>query len=81
MQLTEQQLHHLHIFGFLLLPALLRPDEVAWITEEFEQVLQIHGAEHDGSKHTQIIPMLDHSERLCSLLDMTRAFWELRALS
>lgn len=72
MQPTEQQLHHFHTFGFLLLPALLQPDEVAWITDEFEQVLQIHGAEHDGSKHTQIVPMLDHSERLCSLLDDAR---------
>ncbi len=72
MQLTEQQLHHFHTFGFLLLPALLQPDEVAWITDEFEQVLQIHGAEHDGSKHTQIVPMLDHSERLCTLLDDAR---------
>lgn len=72
MQPTEQQLNHFHTFGFLLLPALLRPDEVAWITDEFEQVLRIHGAEHDGSKHTQIVPMLDHSERLCTLLDDAR---------
>ena len=72
MQLSEQQLNHFHTFGFLLLPALLRPDEVGWITDEFEQVLQIHGAQHDGSKHTQIVPMLDHSERLCTLLDDAR---------
>ena len=72
MQLTEQQLNHFHTFGFLLFPALLCPGEVGWITDEFEQVLQIHGAQHDGSKHTQIVPMLDHSEQLCTLLDDAR---------
>ena len=72
MQLTDQQLNHFHTFGFLIFPALLCPDEVEWITEEFEHVLQTHGTKHDGFKHTQIVPMLDHSERLCSLLDDAR---------
>ena len=72
MQPTEQQLNYFHTFGFLLFPAFLSQDEVEWITEEFEQVLQTHGTDHDGTKRTQIIPMLDHSERLCTLLDDTR---------
>ncbi len=72
MQLTDQQLNHFHTFGFLLFPTLLRPDEVEWVTEEFEQVLQTHGTDHDGTQRTQIFPMLDHSERLCTLLDDAR---------
>ncbi len=72
MQPTASQLNHFRTFGFLLFPALLRPDEVAWITDEFEQVLQIHGTDHDGTKRTQIVPMLDHSEKLCTLLDEAR---------
>ena len=50
MQLTGQQFKHFHTFGFLVFPALLRPDEVIWIKEEFEQVLHTHGAIHDGSR-------------------------------
>ena len=72
MQPTEQQLNHFRTFGYLVFPRLLCPDEVTWMTEEFEQVLHTHGANHDGSRRTQIVPMLDHSKRLCTLLDDAR---------
>ena len=72
MQPTEQQLNHLYTFGFVAFRELFSSDEVAWITDEFEQVVQVHGGDHDGEKHTGTVPALDHSERLCTLLDDAR---------
>ena len=74
MQLTTQQLNHFHTFGFLVFRELFGPDEVAWITDEFEDVIQTcsDGKIHDESKRTMIVPTIDRSERLCTLLDDTR---------
>ena len=74
MYLTEQQLNFFHTFGFIHIPQLFTPDEVAWITEEFEHVLDTYGKgdEHDGSQRTMIVPTIDHSEKLCTLLDDSR---------
>ena len=74
MQLTDQQLNYFHTFGYLVFPKLFAANEVAWITEEFEKVIQTYGGGkvHDGSKRTTIVPTIDHSERLCTLLDDER---------
>ena len=74
MYLTEQQLNFFHTFGFIHIPELLSPDETAWIIEEFEYVLQTfgRGKGHDGSTRTMIVPTIDHSERLSTLLDNDR---------
>ena len=74
MYLTEQQLNFFHTFGFLHIPQLFTPAEVHWITEEFEHVLDTYGKgdEHDGSHRTMIVPTIDHSEKLCTLLDDPR---------
>ena len=74
MYLTEQQLNFFHTFGFIHIPQLFTPDEVAWITEEFEHVLNTYGRgdQHDGSQRTMIVPTIDHSEKLCTLLDDPR---------
>ncbi len=71
MYLTEQQLNFFHTFGFIHIPQLFSPGETAWIIEEFEYVLQIfgRGKEHNGAKRTMIVPTIDHSEQLCTLLD------------
>ena len=74
MQLSEQQLRFFDTFGYLAFPALFNPQEVSWIIEEFEMVLQTHGdgKNHDGSKRTIIVPTIDHSEKLSALLDDSR---------
>ena len=74
MKLTTQQLNYFHTFGFLVFRELFGPEEVAWITDEFEKVMQTYGGGkmHDGSKPTMIVPTIDHSERLCTLLDDVR---------
>ena len=74
MHLTEQQFNFFHTFGFIHIPQLFAPDEVAWITEEFQHVLDTYGKGdgHDGSQRTMIVPTIDHSEKLCTLLDDSR---------
>src|SRR5438552_12717787 len=74
MRLSEQQLNHFHTFGFLIFRQLLAPDEVTWVTEEFEKVIKVHGngQDHDGSYRAFTVPTIDHSERLCTLLDDER---------
>ncbi len=73
MQLTQQQLNHFDSFGYLAFPGLLK-EEIGWITEEFEEVMAnvASGKDHDGSARTIIVPTIDHSERLCTLLDDDR---------
>jgi hypothetical protein len=73
-QLTEQQLNHFHTFGFLILRQLLAPAEVCWVTDEFVTVIERHGGgkSHDGAKRTFMVPTIDYSERLCTLLDDER---------
>ena len=52
MKLTEQQVNFFNTFGYLAFHGLFAPDEIAWITEEFDDSIQNFGGgkEHDGSK-------------------------------
>ena len=43
MKLTEQQVNFFNTFGYLAFPSLFSPDEVAWITEEFDFSIQNFG--------------------------------------
>ena len=74
MQLTDQQISYFHTFGFIGFPQLFAPDEIGWITEGFEDVIRTYGGgeQHDGSKRTIILPIIDHNARLCTLLDDQR---------
>ncbi|MBI4531566.1 MAG: phytanoyl-CoA dioxygenase family protein [Candidatus Latescibacteria bacterium] len=74
MQLTQHQINSFQTFGFLVFRRLFGPDEVAWITEGFEYVIQTYGGGkvHDGSKRTFMVPTIDYSEQLCRLLDDAR---------
>ena len=73
MQLSPQQLSHFAMFGYLSFPGLLKAD-IGWIAKRFEDVMASAdaGKEHDGSSRTMIVPTIDHSERLCTLLDDDR---------
>ncbi|MFT5090596.1 MAG: hypothetical protein ACI906_001495 [Candidatus Latescibacterota bacterium] len=74
MNLSKEQHTFFHTFGYLALKQLFAADEIAWITEEFEQVIKNrgNGEQHDGSKRTMIVPTIDHNKRLCTLLDDER---------
>ena len=64
MDLSDAQVHHFRTFGYLALPRLFAPDEIAWVIEEFETAIQSVGGgdHHDGTQRTMFggisLPML-----------------------
>ena len=66
MTLTPPQNAFFDTFGYLVLPGLLAED-IGWITDGFEELLQSVPERHDGTRRT--ITGTDQSERLCRLLD------------
>lgn len=74
--LTQQQIDFFDTFGFLSFPGLLA-DRIGEITEAFENVWVHHGGGHHGKKHdgqarSCIVPFIDQSAVLSSLLDDPR---------
>ena len=74
MQLSDKQLSFFDTFGYLGFPKLFTSQEVSWIIEEFEMVIHTcgNGKNHDGSARTMIVPTIDHSSKLSTLLDDSR---------
>ncbi|MCY3902250.1 MAG: phytanoyl-CoA dioxygenase family protein [Caldilineaceae bacterium] len=71
MELTREQKQFFETFGFLSLPGLLK-EEVGWIIDEFEAVFRGRNVVHDGSERSCIVPFIDQSTRLSTLLDDPR---------
>jgi hypothetical protein len=74
--LTTQQLAFMETFGYLLFPGLLA-DRIERITAEFEAVFAGHGGgyagkAHDGTARSCIVPFVDQTDYLASLLDDPR---------
>ncbi|MDE0301373.1 MAG: phytanoyl-CoA dioxygenase family protein [Candidatus Poribacteria bacterium] len=75
-QLTAQQMSFFRTFGYLSFPGLMT-DRIEEILREFEAVWVAHGGGHNGKPHdgkarSCIVPFIDQSETLCSLLDDPR---------
>jgi len=75
-RLTTQQANYFETFGYLNFPGLLA-DRAEAIIEAFEEVWTRrggghHGAQHDGEARSCIVPFIDQSEYLCTLLDEPR---------
>ncbi|MEZ4736871.1 MAG: phytanoyl-CoA dioxygenase family protein [Caldilineaceae bacterium] len=76
LQLTPQQLAFMDTFGYLVFPGLLN-DRIDRITAEFEAVFAAHGGGHNGKPHdgtarSCILPFVDQSDYLASLIDDPR---------
>ena len=74
--LSEQQMGFFRTFGYLSFPELMA-DRIDEIDREFEAVWAAHGGGHNGRPHNEkarscIVPFIDQSEVLCSLLDDPR---------
>jgi hypothetical protein len=74
--LSDQQLAFYKTFGYLSFPGLLN-DRIGKIIDEFEAVFQgrgggHHGKPHDGTARSCIVPFIDQSAYLSSLLDDPR---------
>jgi hypothetical protein len=75
-QLTEQQQNFFNTFGYLGFPGLMA-DRAAEIDRAFEAIWAERGGghngkPHDGSARSCIVPFIDQSEYLASLLDDPR---------
>jgi len=76
LQLTSQQLAFMDVFGYLVFPGLMA-DRIAKITAEFEHVFAEHGGGHNGKPHdgtarSCILPFIDQTDYLASLIDDPR---------
>ena len=76
MKLSDQQLGFYRTFGYLGFPGLMA-DRLGEIIDEFEAVWERHGGGDDGRPHegtvrSCLVPFVDQSEYLSSLLDDPR---------
>ena len=76
LKLTEQQLTFFKTFGFIAFPGLLK-DRIDEIIREFEAIFAARGGGHAGKPHegkqrSCIVPFIDQSAVLSSLLDDPR---------
>ncbi|HZO86970.1 MAG TPA: phytanoyl-CoA dioxygenase family protein [Chthonomonadaceae bacterium] len=74
--LSEQQISFFDTFGYLAFPGLMA-DRIEEIIAEFEGVWAArggghYGRPHDGKARSCIVPFIDQSARLCTLLDDPR---------
>ena len=71
MELSDPQVHHFRTFGYLALPRLFAPDEIARVIEEFEIAIRSAGGgdHHDGTKRTMFGGPIERTPKLCKLLD------------
>jgi ectoine hydroxylase-related dioxygenase (phytanoyl-CoA dioxygenase family) len=79
MALTSAQCTFFNLFGYLYLPNLLTED-IEWMTEEHRTIFAKKDMVHDGTKHSQIVPFIDQSKRLCTLLDHPKVLGVIEAL-
>src|SRR5689334_13008664 len=74
--LTPQQKAQMDLFGFLVFPGLMN-DRIDGIIESFEATFAEYGGghfgkAHDGTKRSCILPFIDQTDNLSSLLDDPR---------
>src|SRR5438270_10183333 len=71
LQLTAQELTRIDIFGYMVFPGLLN-DRIDRIIEEFEATFARQGGHygkaHDGTARSCILPFIDQTEYLASLI-------------
>ena len=75
-RLSEQQVSFFEMFGYRKFPGLFS-DRIDAIIEVFEENWRRHGGghhgqPHDGTARSCLVPFVDRSEYLCTLLDDPR---------
>lgn len=71
MELTKTQRHHRRFFddfGYLHLPGIFAED-IDWIIEEYERVLQYNGVPLQGTERRGCSNVIEGSARLCTMID------------
>jgi hypothetical protein len=73
MRVNEAQLRHFKTFGYLGIPNVFPPEDVAWIIEEFESAIRRNGGDkHTGDKRTMFGAPAEQSSKFASLIDDPR---------
>jgi ectoine hydroxylase-related dioxygenase (phytanoyl-CoA dioxygenase family) len=80
--LTEQQLRHFETFGFIVWRQVFPADEIAALTQRYEQVLEEdrRGLDFDGDKRQAVTGFLERREDLTKLLEDDRIFSSIEQL-
>ena len=80
--LTDQQVLHFRTFGFIALPGLFSPDEMAEIEREFEDVLaeERQGQPFLGEKRQAVMAFAELRPKLMSLIDDDRIYGPIEQL-
>ncbi len=79
-QLSEEKVNFFHLFGYLVIPDVFSPEEMAGITEEYERIFVDHAKDIIEWRHQahygylrQVIPQfIDRSAKLSALIDDPR---------
>ena len=74
--LTDQQVRHFRTFGFVALPGLFPPDEMAEIEREFEEVMEEErqGQAFHGEKRQAVMAFAELRPKLMRLIDDDRIY-------
>ena len=70
--LSYEQVMHFNAFGFLKIPQLFTPDEVAAIVRESKEIIVREAPAYDGTEMVGVSHALERSPSLMSLLDDDR---------
>ena len=78
--LSREQRHFFQAFGYLHLPGLLPPEDVAWITQEHSAVFNAAGIVHAGTARSSVSSFIGHSRQLSTLLEHPAVLGAVRPL-
>jgi ectoine hydroxylase-related dioxygenase (phytanoyl-CoA dioxygenase family) len=80
--LTDQQVNHFKIFGFLVMRNTFSPDEVARIRTRFDMVLERdrQGRQFDGARRQGVLGCVEQDEELFRLLEDDRIYGPMEQL-
>jgi hypothetical protein len=80
--LTQQQVNHFETFGFIVWQEAFPPDEIASISQQFDDVLSEdrHGRDFEGDKRQGVLGFLEQREGLRRLVEDDRIYTSVEQL-
>ena len=79
-ELTPEQVTHFETFGYVVLRGLYSPEEMAGISEDYDDVTAEDrgGKPFKGPKRQQVIRICDRRPRLMQLIDDDRIYYPIK---
>lgn len=68
---SDADIRFFRTFGYMIMPQAFTPEEVDWISREFEYAIRTFGGglNHNGSARTMFGAPAERTEKLCTLVD------------